>query len=214
MLTIIPSILTDNPEELQKKLSLIQGHSQSAHLDVMDGDYVSSKSVTLAEIAHLSGNLEKPPSLEVHLMVNDPRSKLSEVIKIPGIKSVILQADSTADIKGDVELYKKHSLLVGVCFPLDFRDDIHFSMDFSLVLSEEDPGFGGSGFNPDSLSLIEFLREEHPKLTVEVDGGMNAITIKQCMKDGVRRFVVNSDIFKNNDPLKELSILEHLDESE
>ena len=63
------------------------------------------------------------------------------------------------------------------------------------------PGFGGQKFIPESLERIQtarkILNEVNPRITLEVDGGINADTIKLAKNAGANVFVVGSYLFKD-----------------
>ena len=66
---IIPAILEKDFKELQKKVALVDGLAELIQIDIMDGQYVENKSVSLEELL----NLKHRAKLEIHLMVNNPR---------------------------------------------------------------------------------------------------------------------------------------------
>jgi len=72
-------------------------------------------------------------------------------------------------------------------------------VDLVLIMSVE-PGFGGQAFIPESLEKLQELRQEIDarKLDVllEVDGGINFETGKQCVAAGADVLVIGSYFFK------------------
>ena len=65
-----------------------------------------------------------------------------------------------------------------------------------------EPGFGGQKFQPAVLDRIRTLRkwlmEEGSTALIEVDGGINAETGKQCVEAGADVLVAGSYVFKND----------------
>ena len=71
--------------------------------------------------------------------------------------------------------------------------------DLVLVMSVE-AGFGGQKFNDTSLTKLRELRPKiRPEVLLEIDGGINAETIRHARAAGVDWFVVASAIYDKPD---------------
>jgi ribulose-phosphate 3-epimerase len=70
-----------------------------------------------------------------------------------------------------------------------------------LVLTVE-PGFGGQSFMPDAAHKCRVLRDAHPELLIEVDGGINTQTAAVAAAAGANVFVAGSAIFGAADPAR------------
>ena len=75
-----------------------------------------------------------------------------------------------------------------------------------LVMTVE-PGFGGQSFMADMMPKIEEIRKAAPDIDIEVDGGINAETIKAAAAAGANVFVAGSAVFKSEDPKKTIETL-------
>jgi ribulose-phosphate 3-epimerase len=75
-------------------------------------------------------------------------------------------------------------------------------LDLVLVMSVE-PGKGGQAFMPNALDKIKVLREaideRHLRTLLEVDGGINAETGKQCVTAGADVLVAGSYLYGHED---------------
>ena len=82
-----------------------------------------------------------------------------------------------------------------------------------LVMTVE-PGFGGQVFMADMLPRVGEIRREaekvNPDLLIEVDGGINAQTIKQAYEAGVDICVAGTAVFKAEDSAKAIKELKNL----
>ena len=67
-----------------------------------------------------------------------------------------------------------------------------------LVMSVE-AGFGGQKFDHASLEKLRALKDRHPELLLEIDGGIDAKTIGPARQAGCDLFVVGSAIFRQED---------------
>ena len=76
------------------------------------------------------------------------------------------------------------------------------SLDLVLVMSVE-PGFGGQSFLTSAINKIAWLKEEKNKhnyhYLIEVDGGINFETGKQCRDAGADILVAGSYLFNKSD---------------
>jgi ribulose-phosphate 3-epimerase len=71
--------------------------------------------------------------------------------------------------------------------------------DLVLIMSVN-AGFGGQAFNPVALEKLRWLRQRvSPDVLLEVDGGVNLSTIRECSRAGATMFVVGSAIFGQPD---------------
>ncbi|MGD9142780.1 MAG: hypothetical protein PVG61_02920 [Dehalococcoidia bacterium] len=69
---VVPAILTDDPIDLGKMVFVTESFTDFAQVDIMDGQFVPSTSVTCQDIAALSTRLR----WEAHLMVMHPENYL------------------------------------------------------------------------------------------------------------------------------------------
>src|SRR3989338_5636666 len=86
---IIPAILTDKPEELRKMITQAEDFCDLAQIDIMDGRFVPSKSISAEDMMKIKTNLK----LEVHLMVEEP-TKYLEAFKRAGAKRIVFHYES------------------------------------------------------------------------------------------------------------------------
>lgn len=64
------------------------------------------------------------------------------------------------------------------------------------------PGLAGQKFQSKVLEKIKFLKKNFPKVTIEVDGGINLRTAKLCKKAGADILATASYIWDSADPAK------------
>ena len=76
------------------------------------------------------------------------------------------------------------------------------SVDLALCMTVF-PGFGGQAFIPSALKSIQFLADERTSrgasFRLEVDGGINLDTGRQCRAAGADTFVAGTAFFKAAD---------------
>ncbi|MCB2045783.1 MAG: ribulose-phosphate 3-epimerase, partial [Novosphingobium sp.] len=96
-------------------------------------------------------------------------------------------------------LGKKAGISLNPATPAKMLDYLLEEIDLVLVMSVN-PGFGGQSFIASQLRKIEAIRKQIDKaglqVHLEVDGGVNAQTARQCVDAGADVLVAGSATFK------------------
>jgi ribulose-phosphate 3-epimerase len=82
--------------------------------------------------------------------------------------------------------------------------------DYVQVMGIEHEGQQGQPADPRAVELVRALREAHPDLPIQVDGGVNAEHIPALVEAGASRLVAGSAVFGVDNPaaaLKELGTI-------
>ena len=184
------------------------------HFDVMDGHFVPNISFgapILECISHKYSLIN-----DVHLMISDPKKYVDDFIKA-GADIITFHYEAIAEETNIHELIKEikdKNIKVGLSIKphTDVKVLLPFlnELDLVLVMSVE-PGFGGQKFMPLSLDKIEFLSKYKSKNSlkylIEVDGGINNITFKECKKAGADITVIGSYLFKSKNIKESFDLL-------
>lgn len=213
MTQIIPAILAKNPEEFQKKLTILDGHTEETQIDIMDGQFVPEKTFQ-DPVEAAKHNLK----YELHLMVKNPEVIIEEWKDVPNVHRVIIHAEVKKPLKPIIEKIKslgwEASLALNPETPHESIDEFIHLLDTVLVMTVH-PGASGQDFAeavvPNHLlAKITELHRTHPGLKISVDGGIDEKTIPSLLQAGANRLIVNSAIFKKSDPVSALKKLKHL----
>ncbi len=192
MTKIIPTILTNNPVELQKKFKKLKGVTNLVQIDVMDGKFVNNKSVELETF-----KLYKNFDFELHLMVEHPEEYLKKASNL-GVKSFIFHIESKANPKDLISKLREKDMNVGIALNPDTKakklDPFLGLIDTVLVLGVK-PGFAGSKFQDKVLEKIKYFKSKGIK--VEVDGGVDLENIEKIKKAGADIFAIGTGIFES-----------------
>ena len=205
---ISPSVLASDFANLESELKKCSdGGAELIHLDVMDGHFVPNISIGAPVIAALDKVCETP--FDVHLMISDPLFYIDDFIKA-GADIITFHVECESDIEKTIDKIVdagcKAALAVKPNTPIDAVYPYLDKLSMVLVMTVE-PGFGGQSFMEDMMPKIEKLRAEYPDIDIQVDGGINAETIKTCAKAGANVFVAGSAVFKNENPAATISLL-------
>ena len=79
-----------------------------------------------------------------------------------------------------------------------------------MLILGVNPGKGGQKFQKPILEKIKKLRQAHPKIQIEVDGGIDLEIGKACVLTGANILAVGNFLFKNNNIKEALENLQNL----
>lgn len=177
------------------------------HLDVMDGDFVSQKSLSIEEIKNLSELSTK--KLDIHLMVSNPLEYIEKIGKLSNIEYITIHLEINKDIKKILSQIKTYGYKCGLSIKpnTDLRTLLPYLADLDLILlMTVEPGLGGQPFietSPERLKRLKAMTGDNIK--IEVDGGINNLTIKEVVDADIA--VVGSYITTSDNPLAQIDSL-------
>lgn len=202
--TIAPSILAANFGNLQKEIEDITAAGADwLHIDVMDGTFVPP--ITFGDnLVTLAKKTTKLP-LDVHLMIVNPEKHL-ESFANAGANVITVHQEVCPHLYKTLTAIRALGCASGVSInpatPVENVFDALEVADLVLVMTVN-PGWGGQPFIPGCLEKIKKLSAEIKrrglKTRIEVDGGINPSTAKECALAGASIFVAGSAVFGNPD---------------
>jgi len=203
---IVPAILSHNLADAQNKIKLVEPFVRRVQIDVMDGQFVDNKTLSVDEYA----NIKTPLIREAQLMVREPEAYLNDC-KNFGIDLVEFHLESLGNPWSVIQKAKSLELKIGIALnpntPLERAREYLQSIDLILLMSVN-PGFGGQEFIPETIQRIKLLRAMWPKGIIEVDGGLKKGIVGQCVKAGANFLVVGSGIFGEENSAQTLKDLQ------
>lgn len=195
MFDIIPGILEKDWLAIEKKIELVKGFAKTIHIDIIDGKFAPSTTfLDPKPFAKYTNDF----LFEVHLMVEEPINYLDS-FAAAGFKRFIGHVEhmsSQTEFVAKGELLGEVSLALDTKTPLENLEADYEDLDFILIMSVK-AGLSGQVFMPEVLQKAAKIRDSFP-IPVEIDGGINDLTIIQAKKTGVERFVTTSFIFSGN----------------
>jgi len=198
LIRVVPAILTEDPAAFKTMVQEARSYTDYVQVDIMDGQFVPSKSITWQQIQGVPHGLR----WEVHLMVKNPESQVANYQKA-GAEKAIFHFEATPDpamVLADIrKLGMKAGLAVNPETPVSSLIPLMDKVDSLLFLSVH-PGFYGAKFIPETLDKIVELLKAKPNFSIGIDGGVKENNIVQIARTGVKEIFVGSAILMQPDP--------------
>ena len=198
---IAPSILASDFAKLGEECRAIEAAGADwVHVDVMDGHFVPNITIGPDVVKALRPHVSIP--FDVHLMIS-PADPYLEAFREAGADMISVHPEAGPHLNRTLTRIRQLGAKAGVVFnPSTSPSVIEYMMDdidLILVMSIN-PGFGGQSFMPSQLKKIETLRRmidaSGKDIWLEVDGGVNPVTARQCADAGATALVAGSAVFK------------------
>ncbi len=203
MVQISPSILSADFLILADTLGELEAAgTDMIHCDVMDGIFVPNISFGAPVIQAVRKHTSLP--MDVHLMIDRPHRYVEQFAKVADILGFHYEAgsDNAALLRQIRSLGVKSCITIKPCTSPEAIFPLLSLCDMVLVMSVE-PGFGGQKFMPQALDKLRALRAEIDRqgldLLLEVDGGINMETARQCIAAGANVLVAGNFVFSAED---------------
>lgn len=209
---IIPAILTGKVEELDNQINNIREMTDEVDIDIMDGDFVSDKSINIEDLKPIAGL-----QYNLDLMVRNPQLYIEAALNAKETRSVqfgrvFIHVESAYDLSKIIELCR-NKLQIG--FSLDLTTAIENFIDvynkakaldngqkYSLQLKTVQIGKQGNPYHPEALAKIDKARKEGFNGDIFLDGGIDPEIIMTIRKFDICGVSVGSYISHSSDPMR------------
>lgn len=198
---IAPSILSADFARLGEEVRAItEAKADYVHVDVMDGHFVPNITIGAMVVKALRPHSALP--FDVHLMISPVDAFIAEFAQA-GADIITFHPEAGPHPHRTIQLIKSLGKKAGLSLnpgtPLTAVEWLLPDIDLVLVMSVN-PGFGGQSFIASQLRKIEAIRKMIDTLGkpihLEVDGGINPETARQCVDAGADVLVAGSATFK------------------
>jgi len=204
MVKIAPSILSADFTRLSDEINSVKS-ADYLHFDVMDGQFVDNITIGLPVLKSVREITDM--TIDVHLMINSPARYAVRFAEAGGDIIVFhIEAETPENTRCAIDavqkLGKKAGLSIKPNTAVEALAPYIDILDTVLVMTVE-PGFGGQELIVSTLPKISELRHiidsRGLDCEIEVDGGINQKTAKQCISAGANVLVAGHDIFSAQD---------------
>lgn len=212
MVKIAPSILSADFSKLGEEILAVEkGGADYIHVDVMDGHFVPNITIGPLIVEAIRPITQLP--LDVHLMIENPDQYI-EAFANAGADYITVHVEACRHLHRTIQSIKSFGVKAGVVLnpatPVDTIQHIIRDIDMVLLMSVN-PGFGGQKFIQEVLPKIrqvkELAEQKGVNIEIEIDGGVNPKTAKQCIEAGATVLVAGSAIYNESDYAKAISLI-------
>ena len=200
---ISPSVLPADFARLGDEIAALEAAGcDRIHWDVMDGVFVPN--LTIGPDIVKSCRSFADIAFEAHLMVLNA-DEMAPLFVDAGCEVVMVHAEACTHLHRSLDNIQKLGAKSGVVLnPHTPADTIQHVLDVTdhVLIMTVNPGFGGQTYIP-LVAKIEAVKQMVDAgghdIDIEVDGGINAETIKGCAAAGANVFVSGSALFRYDD---------------
>lgn len=201
---VAPSILSADFSRLGSQVDeVMAAGARVIHFDVMDGHFVPPITIgplvasSIADRVHDAGG-----ALDVHLMIAEPDRHI-EAFAEAGADSITFHLEATPHASRVLSMIRELGCLAGLAInpqtPPEAVVELRGYADIVLCMTIN-PGWGGQSLIPESHDKLRRLASLVGDAKIEVDGGIDSITVGPIARAGASLFVAGSAVFGAPDP--------------
>ncbi|MDQ5972209.1 MAG: ribulose-phosphate 3-epimerase [Patescibacteria group bacterium] len=197
MALVCPTILAKDLSTYQAQLKRVKGLAKRVQIDLTDGVFAPTKTVSLEEISWPPGLL-----VDLHLMYQDPTKWMRQIVQAK-VHMVIVHAEADGNFVAFAKILRKLKVKVGVALlpetPASAIKPALEYIDHVLIFSGELGKFGGTA-DLNLLIKAQALKQLKPSLEIGWDGGVNENNIHLLAAGGIDVLNVGGAIQKASNP--------------
>jgi ribulose-phosphate 3-epimerase len=207
MSIIVPAILSNSKQEFREYLNQIQSVAKIIQIDIMDGEFVESKSLFPREFFYEDfGNLR----LEIHIMATFKNTQdiIESLKSFAPVSRIIVHQESCENLEQLRQLVNQvkginKEISIAINPDTDIRDigKVVKKID-GVQFMGVNPGFYGAVLQEKVYNKVTEFKERYTLYEGEIawDGGVTKENIKTIQNLGVNRIAIGSAIFKMDNP--------------
>lgn len=199
---IRPSVLAGTIASFRRRLRLARRLTSRLHIDIMDGRFVSTRSISADQLA----TINLPTVAEIHLMVQEP-SRWIAAVKKTGARQVILPIEiPLAERRRSVRAAKQSGLTIGWAIKMTTPLKRLPVVSWIHVMTGPIGKYGRSMSTVAPQRIQDIKRRLRPK-KLSADVGLSPQTIPLVIRAGATGVVVGSYLAKPSSVKQHWAIL-------
>ena len=189
---IAPSILSADYMNFERDLTMTKEMGAKwLHVDIMDGIFVPN--ITFGPGVVKGMRKVSDLVLDVHLMIDRPLRYVKHFCEAGAdYLTIHVEADTRENTLEAIRQIREFGVKPGIVVkpntPAEAIAEYLPLVDMVLVMTVE-PGFGGQKFMAHMMPKVKQLRamldEVNPACHLEVDGGVDLVTVQTCKENGI-----------------------------
>jgi ribulose-phosphate 3-epimerase len=207
---VIPTVFATNYPDFTKRFDLVTSITKYIHVDLMDGQFVEGKSISLEDVPELT---DYDALFEAHIMVLEPRDYFPR-IKSKGFMRVIFHIEAHRD-ENDVQksILLARSMKLSPMIALKAETPLEEIFPFiklvdGILFMGVNPGAEKQPFISSDFEKIKQVRKFDNKVWIQVDGGITPTVAKHLAEVGVNAVNSGSYVSSSQSPKRALEQLE------
>ena len=206
MAIIAPSILSADYMNFERDLTMTKEMGAKwLHVDIMDGIFVPN--ITFGPGVVKGMRKVSDLVLDVHLMIDRPIRYVKHFCKAGAdYLTIHVEADTPENTRQALKMIREFGVKPGIVVkpntPAEAIEEYLPMVDMVLVMTVE-PGFGGQKFMAHMMPKVKQLRamldKVNPACHLEVDGGVDMVTVEICKENGADVMVAGSAFYGAKD---------------
>ena len=203
---IAPSILSADYMNFERDLTMTKEMGAKwLHVDIMDGIFVPN--ITFGPGVVKGMRKVSDLVLDVHLMIDRPLRYVKHFCEAGAdYLTIHVEADTPENTMEAIRQIRGFGVKPGIVVKPNTSAEAIAEylplVDMVLVMTVE-PGFGGQKFMAHMMPKVKQLRsmldEVNPTCHLEVDGGVDLVTVQTCKENGANVFVAGSAFYGAQD---------------
>jgi ribulose-phosphate 3-epimerase len=207
MSIIVPAILASSKQEFREYLNEIKSVAEYIQIDIMDGEFVESKSLFPREFFYEDfGNLK----VEIHIMATFKNTQdiIESLKSFAPVSRIIVHQESCENLEQLRQLVNQvkginKEIAIAINPDTDIRDIGKVVKKIEGVqFMGVNPGFYGAVLQEKVYNKVTDFKERYTLYEGDIswDGGVNKDNLSIIRDLGVNRIAIGSAIFQSNNP--------------
>ncbi len=197
---IIPTIFAHSVSEFKERFFKLIKIAPALQIDFMDGEFVSAKSMPSSGVPDLR---KYKIAFEAHLMVAKPEEWIEEIAQ-KGFRKIIVHIEAIKNMDRGLDLFHRirtfgatPMLAINPETSMERLEPFLTKVEGILVMGVH-PGQEHQELAPNTVRRVTMLHNRG--IVVQVDGGVNDVTIDKLVAAGVDAVNVGSFVAEAKDP--------------